>query len=146
MKGKMMKKLMMAMLCFALLISNLFPTGIVAAYAESSDDSTVIAYSGTDGDLDWSITEDGLLTITGTGDYTGYSRTNRTPEWAISYSSIITSAVVNVSGITDTSLMFNGCSALEEIDLSGLDTSEVTDMNNMFCNCYSLTNLDVSGF
>jgi len=41
---------------------------------------------------------------------------------------------------------FCGRSDLEEIDLSGLDTSGVTDMSSMFLECRSLSSLDVSNF
>ena len=44
------------------------------------------------------------------------------------------------------SSMFNGCSSLTSLDVSGWDTSLVTGINNMFYNCYSLTSLDVSGW
>ena len=37
-------------------------------------------------------------------------------------------------------------SNLEELDLSGFDTSKVTEMDCMFQYCRSLTNLDLSGF
>ena len=42
--------------------------------------------------------------------------------------------------------MFNGCSSLTDLDLSGFDTSSVTDMRMMFQNCASLTSLDLPGF
>ena len=42
--------------------------------------------------------------------------------------------------------MFNECSALTEIDLSGWDTSSVDSMGYMFFYCSSLGSLDVSGF
>ena len=37
--------------------------------------------------------------------------------------------------------MFSGCSSLESLDLSGLDTSKVTSMSYMFSGCSSLTSL-----
>jgi len=42
--------------------------------------------------------------------------------------------------------MFQGCSSLTALDVSGFDTSLVTSMGSMFYNCSSLTALDVSGF
>ena len=56
----------------------------------------------------------------------------------------------NISGqiniLTRMIFMFNNCSALTSLDLSGFDTSNVTGMNYMFKNCGSLTSLDLSGF
>ena len=47
---------------------------------------------------------------------------------------------------TNMSFIFNNCSKMVSLDLSGLDTSKVTAMNGMFYNCSSLTSLDLSGF
>ncbi len=40
--------------------------------------------------------------------------------------------------------MFEECSLLESVDLSGLDTSQVTDMSRMFSGCSSLEEVDLS--
>ena len=48
--------------------------------------------------------------------------------------------------VWDMNNMFNGCSSLTNLDVSGFKTDNVTNMNGVFCNCFSLTNLDVSGF
>ena len=42
--------------------------------------------------------------------------------------------------------MFEGCSCLTSLDVSGFNTENVTGMECMFFDCSSLTNLDVSGF
>ena len=56
------------------------------------------------------------------------------------------SAVVGmIVGLTTMTGMFNGCSSLTSLDLSGFDTSKVTDTIGMFINCSSLTSLDLSG-
>ncbi len=99
-------------------------------------ESARVLYSGVDGDLTWSIDSDGLLTISGEGDYS-------TTEW-LEYADEIISATVIVSEITNTSYMFRGCSNLVNLDLSELDTSNVTDMSSMFSSCSSLVNLDLS--
>ena len=52
----------------------------------------------------------------------------------------------NTSNITSMFAMFNYCSDLTSLDLSGWDTSNVTDMNNMFGDCRGLTSLDLSGW
>ena len=52
----------------------------------------------------------------------------------------------DTSSVTDMSSMFNYCTSLTSLDLSGFDTSNVTDMGWMFNYCTSLTSLDLSGF
>ncbi len=52
----------------------------------------------------------------------------------------------DTSDTTSMSFMFDDCSSLTSLDVSGFDTSNVTDMSWMFVNCSSLTSLDVSGF
>ncbi len=42
--------------------------------------------------------------------------------------------------------MFNGCSGLTSLDLSGFNTAQVTTMSSMFSNCSGLTSLDLSDF
>ena len=110
---------------------------------------TVGVESGKSGDLDWSINESGLLTISGNGDYAceysipGDAEKISAPIWC-RYSDKITKVTVSVTNITNTSNMFYRCGNIEEIDLSGLDTSNVTDMSNMFNNCNSLTELNLT--
>ncbi|MCD8395940.1 MAG: BspA family leucine-rich repeat surface protein [Lachnospiraceae bacterium] len=106
-----------------------------------SDSSTL--YSGTEGDLNWSISSAGVLTISGTGDYDTNLNKKPTPGW-LDYSDSIVSAVVNVSGITSTRYMFYYCTNLTSLDISNLDTSQVTTMSNMFFGCSALKSLDVS--
>lgn len=54
--------------------------------------------------------------------------------------------MVRLKDLTTTSNMFQGCSDMTSIDVSGLDTSKVVDMSAMFANCNNLSALDVSGF
>lgn len=42
------------------------------------------------------------------------------------------------NNITDMTTMFYGCSKLEEVDFSNVDTSNVTNMSNIFYNCNKL--------
>ncbi len=100
-----------------------------------------ILYSGKDGDLNWSIDSNGLLTISGVGDWG--SEDGVMPKWS-NYSDKIISASVNVKDITNTSSMFGDCNKLEEIDLSDMDMSNVTDMEDMFSDCASLKIVDMS--
>ena len=48
--------------------------------------------------------------------------------------------------VTDMSSMFSGCSGLTSLDVSNFKTDNVTDMRSMFYGCSGLTNLDVSNF
>ena len=48
--------------------------------------------------------------------------------------------------VTDMNDMFDGCSSLTSLDVSGFTTRKVTNMSWMFSGCSSLTSLDVSGF
>ena len=50
----------------------------------------------------------------------------------------------NTSNVTDMFMMFSGCNNLASLDVSGFDTSKVTSMGRMFENCKNLTVIDVS--
>ena len=52
----------------------------------------------------------------------------------------------DTSKVTSMYQMFQSCSRLTSLDVSGFDTSNVTNMNSMFAVCNSLPSLDVSGF
>ena len=51
----------------------------------------------------------------------------------------------NTSNLTSTTIMFQDCSGLTSLDLSGWDISNVTDMSNMFDGCASLTSIRMKG-
>ena len=53
---------------------------------------------------------------------------------------------LNTSEVKTMRRMFNGCSSLESLDLSGFNTEKVMDMLEMFGDCSSLTSLDISSF
>ena len=53
---------------------------------------------------------------------------------------------LNTSNVKCMADMFDGCSSLTSIDVSGFNTSDVIDMGGMFSGCSSLTSIDVSGF
>ena len=53
---------------------------------------------------------------------------------------------VNTSAATNMGYLFQDCSSLASLDLSGFSTSKVTDMSFMFQNCSSLVSLDLSSF
>ena len=54
--------------------------------------------------------------------------------------------LVDTSNMTNMGNMFNSCSRLTSLDVSGWDTSKVTSMYSMFQNCSSLTSLNLSGW
>lgn len=102
--------------------------------------------SGVDGDITWVIDASGKLTVNGTGDLSG-DRGYYSENFAWSrYKDQITSAEINVRGMTDASCLFSGCSNMVSVDLSNFDTSNVTEMGGMFEMCSNLSSLDVSGF
>ena len=53
---------------------------------------------------------------------------------------------LNTENAEDMSRMFDGCTSLTTLDLTGWDTSKVTDMSNMFNGCTSLTTLNLSNW
>lgn len=53
---------------------------------------------------------------------------------------------LNFSNAKELNSMFDGCRALQELDLSSFRTGNATKMNKMFANCTHLTNLDISSF
>lgn len=57
---------------------------------------------------------------------------------------------VNVSGldcsqVTGAAYMFSGCSSLAELDLSGVEFSRAANLSYLFSGCSSLASLDLSG-
>lgn len=53
---------------------------------------------------------------------------------------------LNTSNVTNMNGMFDHCSSLTSLDVSGFNTANVTNMGNMFYDCEALTSLDVSDF
>ena len=53
---------------------------------------------------------------------------------------------LKTDNVTDMRGMFEDCSGLTSLDVSGFKTDKVTDMKSMFGGCYNLTSLDLSGF
>lgn len=64
----------------------------------------------------------------------------------LSYLNEVDLSGLDTSNVTNMSNMFYGCSSLTSLDVSNFNTSNVTDMSGMFQNCRSLTSLDVSSF
>lgn len=112
----------------------------VEVTTEATTEDTNIVEPTVSGDLTWSIDSEGLLSITGEGDYSY----DIDPDWAANANDIKT-AVVDVTGITTTARMFANCYSLTSVDLTNLDTSKVTNMTGMFYGCMNLTSIDMSG-
>lgn len=55
-------------------------------------------------------------------------------------------SMVDTSDVTSMVCMFQDCSSLTELDLSGWETSQVMDMKHMFNCCKNLTKLDISNW
>ena len=53
---------------------------------------------------------------------------------------------LNTSEVTVMTSMFNGCSGLTSLDLSGFNTAKVTDMSYMFSGCSGLKSISFSSF
>lgn len=98
--------------------------------------------SGTSNNVNWEIYENGLLVVTGFGDWDHKSNGYYGP-W-IKYWYDITAAEVHLTGTTNAHMMFDGCKKLTTIDLRDFDTSNVTDMGKMFEDCNNLKSLDLS--
>lgn len=95
------------------------------------------------GQITWVIDNTGKLTVSGTGDVSDEYLHDRSPWYP--YREEITSAEINVSGMTEAYALLSGCSALKEVDLSGFDTGSVTMYAYMFEDCSSLEEIDLSG-
>lgn len=53
---------------------------------------------------------------------------------------------IDVSHVTDMVGLFEGCSSIESLVITGWDVSNVHDMSGMFLNCHSLLSLDLSSW
>lgn len=147
MKNKLRKKYLLKIFVLVLLFT-IKTVGFkpMVANAASGDFSGVTNQKS--GDLDWSITSEGHLTISGTGDYVKdapYSAYTSYPSW-FAYKDNILTAEVSVTGITDMSHMFIGLPNLTSVEFKNMNTSQVTDMKHMFSNCTSLKSVDLSSF
>ena len=124
-----MKKRITAVLLVVALLMGILPVGVFAA-----DEAPT---SGTCGEtLTWTL-EDGVLTISGTGDMTNYDTSSEAP-WG--YRRLITTLVIEdgVTSVGDYS--FTCCSALTSVTIP----SSVTFIGRAaFENCDNLTNITI---
>lgn len=81
--------------------------------------------------------------------FAGYQPTTTRSWFSTNFSSlkeVVGFKYLDTSEVTDMMNMFQGCSSLEELDLSSLKTGNVKRMVGMFWNCTSLKKLNVSKF
>lgn len=101
--------------------------------------------SGAYENITWVVDADGKLTVEGTGDFDNLPKDRLRAPW-YSVRGSIKSAEIKVTGMTNASRMFEGCTNLTKVTLDEFDTGTVTNMSCMFLNCSALENLDVSRF
>lgn len=90
--------------------------------------------------LTWVLTEDGVLTITGTGAMAGYGATEETP-W-VSYADVVTSVVIGYDVTTIGNYAFSGFTLLTAVSIPG---SVTTIGENAFSDCTALTEVVIPG-
>ena len=82
--------------------------------------------SQVDGGITWTIDANGKLTVHGTGDLSG-DHSNSNFAWR-PYSSQITSAEIDVTGMTDASYLFAECRNMTSVTISGFSSGSVSNL------------------
>lgn len=114
--------------------------------AEDSEPDTSWHIAGT---ARWKI-ENGTLTIAPlegetSGEFTATIVLDSDRPWHERYEEIKTAEILETVTLPNKYCrLFRGCSSLQNIDLSGLDTSNMTDMSSFFYECSSLERIDLS--
>lgn len=125
-----MRRFLFWSLCFCLL----FPVGLSSC---DGSDSAAVIFGGTTGKLTWTLTEDGVLTITGEGPMPDYrdGGTSETPPWYPHVNRISSLTIgEGVTRIGDYAFML--CSFVTKVVIP----ESVTSMGDWaFFNCSSLT-------
>ncbi|MBR1465031.1 MAG: BspA family leucine-rich repeat surface protein [Bacteroidaceae bacterium] len=96
----------------------------------------------------WSAYEDEIETVV-ISRFFAECKPKSTHCWFFSFENLTTIKgleYLDTSEVTDMGSMFDYCSSLKEIDVSGFNTSKVTNMIEMFQHCESLQDLNLSGF
>ena len=88
---KYKKNITTFLLCLAIILTQALPNIGTANIIKAAETSTFNGASGTSGSLNWNITPEGHLTITGNGDYKKSLNSINLPEWA-EYSEYIKTA------------------------------------------------------
>ena len=103
---------------------------------EADPDNPIVKDTGISGGITWTVYDNGLLTLEGTGDYellesTDEDMSGTITAWA-KYGYEITSVKMNVTGITFLDYLLDRCWAVQQMDFSNSDFSNVTSAENMF--------------
>lgn len=111
--------------------------------ANASGTSEIMA-KGTYNKTTWTLYNNGLLVVEGTGDYqksdkryNGSWGNERSPWYK--YAQFITNAQVNLKNVTDLSWMFQECENLETVDFTGTTTENLISTAGLFSGCINLT-------
>lgn len=159
-----MRRFLFWSLCFCLL----FPVGLSSC---DGSDSAAVIFGGTTGELTWTLTEDGVLTITGEGPMPDYrdGGTSETPPWyphvnrissltigegvtrigdyAFMLCSFVTEVVIPESVTSMGDWAFKGCSSLEMITFEkGSKLESISGVRDLgaFDGAINLTTVDMS--
>lgn len=117
--------------------------GTAAAAAAETDSNYIVDWT-TSGTCEWSIDEDGNLVVRPAEDADeGTMATFLVSPW-YTYRTSIKTAKFSGSVKASPSMLFQGCSALTSVDLTGLVLSDSASMNRMFSGCSALTSVDLT--
>ena len=135
-----------------------FPYAIYNATAHSLtfyNDGQALSKSGMllfmpgDGEMpEWYNYRSNITTVTFDASFATVRPTSTT-KWFNAFTQLTTInglTNLNTSEVTDMQQMFDGCTRLKSLDLSGFNTAKVTNMSRMFRMCSTLTTLDLSTF
>ncbi len=109
---RMMHNLMMVTI---FVLCTIVMQGVFCMSARAEEE-VALPISGVDGDLSWSIDDEGKLIVKGKGDYQVFQSLKYFPDWN-KYAESITSAIVSVEDITNLSNFFAGCKNMTKVDL-----------------------------
>jgi len=128
-----MKKILSTILCFTMIMSVVAQILTFESFADGLTDNV----SGTTGKLQWSLTTDGVLTISGNGAMPGYNY-HEAP-WYSYYKYII--SVVIIRGVNNIGkCAFYDCSSLTSVTIPK-EVKAIGD--SAFSGCSSLTNVTI---
>ena len=78
-------------------------------------------------------------------DWSGVTNMESLFEDCSDLTSLNLSGMDEAQNVTNMHRMFSYCGSLTNLDLSSLNTANVTDMSGMFCGCYGFESLDLGG-
>ena len=102
-----------------------------------------------DSDMAWFNQTKSITTVVFDNSFANCTTLTSTAHWferCSNISSILGIDNLKTDKVTNMARMFEYCSSLTSLDLSGFKTDNVTDMSCMFGNCSGLTSLNISSF